>query len=253
MKKEIKVDKLNVLISDNRKELGDISAQAVHGWILESLRSKDEINILFAAAPSQDDFLSALIEYDDISWERINAFHMDEYIELPPEAPQGFGNYLRQRIFDVAEFKSVNLINGNADDLEMECRRYSSLLQQHPIDIVCAGIGENGHIAFNDPPLAKFDDNQSVRIIKLDERSRIQQVNDGCFSSIEKVPTYALTVTIPLIMSAGALACMVPGERKAPAVKRALFDPISEQIPASILRTHPKAILFLDTDSAKLI
>jgi glucosamine-6-phosphate deaminase len=253
MKKKFKVDKLNIFLCDNRAELGNISATTVHNWIIEFLSSKPELNMVFAAAPSQDDFLKALTVYADIPWERINAFHMDEYVGLPYDSPQRFGNYLKQRLFDLVPFKNINYLDGNQKDLEQECNRYSIILQQHPIDIVCAGIGENGHIAFNDPFLANFNDKQSVRIIKLDEKSQMQQVNDGCFANIEQVPKQALTLTIPILVSTRALACMVPGERKAAAVKSTLYGPVSEKIPASILRTHPQSILFLDADSAKLL
>lgn len=253
MLRKMKIDQLDINICEDRVELGRLAAETAHGWIMDICARQNELNMLFAAAPSQDEFLAALVAYQDIPWERINAFHMDEYMGLAADAPQRFSNYLKQRIFSLAPFKSVNYIDGNSPDPNLECERYSQLLRQHPLDIVCGGIGENGHIAFNDPHVADFADSQLIRLIELDDKSRAQQVNDGCFDHVALVPTHALTVTIPAIMAAAALVCMAPDSRKAPAVKRALFDPISEQIPASILRTHPQAVLFLDRDSAQLI
>lgn len=178
---------------------------------------------------------------------------MDEYIGLDQDAPQGFDNFLRDRLFEVANFKSVHYLQGNASDPDDECRRYSALLNSHKIDIVCMGIGENGHIAFNDPHVAHFDDKKLVKVVELDEMCRTQQVNDGCFESIDQVPTHALTLTIPALMSGDNIFCIVPAKTKAQAVLNTIKGDIEEACPASILRNHGNAILYIDSDSGSLI
>lgn len=251
--KNFKVDNLEVFISENRDEMGELAARDVHNRILELLKEKDAINMVFAAAPSQNEFLASLVSYDDVDWGRINAFHLDEYIGLSIEAPQRFANFLKDRIFGKVGFKSVNYIDGNAQDIEAECRRYSELLKEHPIDIGCIGIGENGHIAFNDPWVADFNDKKLVKVVELDERCRMQQVHDGCFFSLDEVPRYAITLTIPTIMSSRFIYCIVPAKTKAEAVYNTLKGDIVEDCPASILKTHPRAYLYLDMDSAEKI
>lgn len=244
--------KLDVRVYETRKEMGGAASEKFAKEVNELLLNKDEINVIFAAAPSQNEFLEALY-YESLDWSRINAFHMDEYIGLPAEAPQGFGNFLKHRLFDKFNFKSVNYLNGNADDIEAECARYTNLLHQHQIDIVCMGIGENGHLAFNDPPVADFEDKHTVKVVELDEVCRQQQVNDGCFATLDEVPTKALTLTIPTLLSAKYINCVVPGPTKAEAVKHTLNSEISTENPATILRKHPKAVLYLDRDSSKLL
>jgi glucosamine-6-phosphate deaminase len=246
-------DALSVHICDDRTELGRLSAKAVYDRMNELFKTKEEINLLFAAAPSQNEFLEALTAYKDIPWQRINAFHMDEYIGLDDNAPQRFGNFLKERIFDLVPFKSVNYIEGNSKELEQECQRYGELLKKYPLDIACTGIGENGHLAFNDPHVANFHDKKMVKIVALDEKSRRQQVNDGCFSHISLVPKSALTLTIPAIIAANYIVCMVPGLTKAEAVRNTLYGKISERCPASVLRLHQAAHLYIDHDSAKLL
>jgi len=246
-------DALSVYICDGRTELGRLSAKAVYDRINELFKTKEEINLLFAAAPSQNEFLRALTAYEDIPWQRINAFHMDEYIGLDYNTPQSFGNFLKERIFGCVPFKSVNYIEGNSKELEQECQRYGELLKKYPLDIACTGIGENGHLAFNDPHVANFHDNKLVQIVALDERSRNQQVNDGCFSHISLVPKNALTLTIPAIVAANYIVCVVPGLTKAEAVRNMLYGEISERCPASVLRLHKSANLYIDQDSAKFL
>lgn len=253
MKDRFMKDALSVYICDGRTELGRLSAKAVYDRINELFKTKEEINLLFASAPSQNEFLEALTTYEDIPWQRINAFHMDEYIGLDYNAPQRFGNFLKERIFGSVPFKSVNYIEGNSKELEQECQRYGELLKKYPLDIACTGIGENGHLAFNDPHVANFHDNKLVQIVALDEKSRRQQVNDGCFLHISLVPKKALTLTIPAIVAANYIVCMVPGLTKAQAVRNTLYGEISESCPASVLRLHKSANLYIDQDSAKLL
>lgn len=249
--KEMNSDKLKVKIYDSRKSMGEEAAREASDKIIELLSKKSEVNIIFAAAPSQNEFLASLVANDKVEWNRVNAFHMDEYIGLDKSAPQGFGNFLEEKIFGRLQFKSVNYLDGNAADIEAECQRYAELLRKFPTDIVCMGIGENGHIAFNDPHVAFFKDDKFVKVVELDEKCRNQQVNDGCFDSLEKVPTHALTLTIPALTAGKYIFCIVPGKTKTEAVTRTVRGKVEEACPASILREHDNAVLYVDTDSGK--
>lgn len=246
-------EKLKINVYETRKQMGVSATADVGAKIKELLKSREEINMIFAAAPSQNEFLESLINDKEIEWHRINAFHMDEYIGLAPDAPQGFGNFLRDRIFGKLPFKSLHYLKGNAEDREEECERYLKLLKSNPADIVCMGIGENGHIAFNDPHIALFNDDALVKIVELDQKCRQQQVNDGCFDTIDKVPTHAITLTIPALMSGKFIFCMVPAKTKAQAVFHTVKGDITEECPASILRTHENAVLYTDKESAGLL
>lgn len=251
--RKLKVDKLQVEIYENRNLMGEAAAKDITAKIKELLSEKVEINMIFAAAPSQNDVLKALIEESDIEWDRINAYHMDEYIGLDKDAPQGFGNFLRRNIFDCVPFKSVNYIDITTTNPDKEAERYGELLEKNPTDIVIMGIGENGHIAFNDPPVADFRDKRMVKPVKLDEICRQQQVNDGCFSSIDEVPTHAMTLTVPTLVQAPYLFCIVPASTKAKAVFETLNGSIGEHCPETILRLQENAKLYLDSDSAVLL
>ena len=247
-----KADKLSVNIYDTRKNMGAAAAADIAACIKELLGRKSEIYMIFAAAPSQNEMLEALIADKEIEWNRVHALHMDEYVNLPSDAPQGFGNFLRRAIFDRAPFASVNLIGTDADS-EATCRRYDALLAANKVDIVCMGIGENGHIAFNDPHVADFNDPCRIKKVDLDQKCRQQQVNDGCFASLDQVPTHALTLTVPTLYNVENIFCVVPAATKAEAVKNTVNGPVSEICPASILRTHDNAILYTDNDSAAQI
>lgn len=251
--KKMTVDCLNVKIYENRICMGEAAATDIKAKIAELLVEKSEINMIFAAAPSQNDVLKALVEDKEIEWHRINAYHMDEYIGLDKDAPQGFGNFLKVHIFELVPFKSVHYIDITTTDPNAEAERYGKLLMENPTDIVVMGIGENGHIAFNDPPVADFQDERVVKPVELDEICRQQQVNDGCFDSIEKVPTHAMTLTIPTLVKARYLFCIVPASTKAKAVYETLNGSIDEHCPASILRKHEHAMLYLDNESSKLL
>lgn len=252
MLNEFYAGRLKTSIYDTREEMGRCAAKEAAEALCAVLAVKDECNVIFAAAPSQNDFLAALCR-ESVEWERINAFHMDEYIGLDEDAPQRFGNFLKAAVFDRVPFKSVHYIHGNAADITGEIRRYSDLLTAHPVDIVFMGIGENGHIAFNDPHVAKFDDLCLMKQVELDERCRQQQVNDGCFAALEVVPRYALTLTVPALLSADRIFCIVPCETKAEAVYKTVCGEIRETLPASALRTHKNAALYLDIHSAALL
>lgn len=251
--KEFQKDRLKVEIYDTRAEMGNAAARDIKAKIAQLLSEKGEINMIFAAAPSQNEVLAALAEDEQIEWKRVNAYHMDEYIGLSADAPQGFGNFLKEHIFGRAPFKSVHYIDCTAADPEKEAARYEKLLRDNPPDIVVMGIGENGHIAFNDPPVADFQDVRGAKVVRLDEVCRNQQVHDGCFARLEEVPKYAITLTVPTLVSAPWLYCIVPAKTKAIAVKACLTGEIGEHCPASILRLQDNAVLYLDKDSAALL
>ncbi len=246
-------EQLTVKMFPSIQEMGKCAAIEVTNKICELLEKKAEINMIFASAPSQSEFLHQLIHSPQIDWTRINAFHMDEYIGISPEAPQSFGNFLRQRIFKKVPFKTVHYLNGCAENLEQECSRYSDLLLRHPVDIVCLGIGENGHIAFNDPDVADFNDPKLVKVVELDPVCRQQQVNEKCFEAFDLVPAKALTLTIPALLKADWMFCIVPFRSKARAVYNAIYGEISEKCPASILRKKENSYLYLDSESAERI
>ena len=245
---------LRVRVHDSRSSMGEDAAISCAECINELLQAKDEINMIFAAAPSQNEFLESLLK-QDVDFSRINAYHMDEYIGLEEGAKQCFGTYLYEHLFKHANFKTVNYIDPTATDIPAECLRYSEMIQSNPPDIVCMGIGENGHIAFNDPGthMADFTDPFLVKQVKLDEVCRNQQVNDGCFESIDLVPEYAITLTIPALMKAKHIFCIVPAKSKANAVYNTVKGKISVECPASILRMQLDANMFCDIDSASLI
>lgn len=251
--KSLQKDLLRVQIYETRGEMGRAAAADIKACMLSLLATRDELRMIFAAAPSQNEVLEALVTDKDIPWERVNAFHMDEYIGLPADAPQGFGNFLKAHIFGLAPFKSVSYINSTAEDAEAECLRYAALLAEKPVDIVVMGIGENGHIAFNDPPVADFEDRQAVKPVTLDEICRNQQVNDGCFASLAEVPKTAITLTVPTLLAGKHLFCIVPAKTKAGAVYATLTDAINEKCPATVLRRHESAVLYLDADSSALL
>ena len=251
--KSIKKDKLTVKIYNDRPEMGAAAAVEIAAKIKELLTKKDEINMIFAAAPSQSEVLAALVADKSVDWSRVNAYHMDEYIGLDKSAPQGFGNFLKRHIFGLLPFKSVNYIDISAKDPYAEAERYGALLEANPTDIVVMGIGENGHIAFNDPPVADFNDKFVVKPVKLDEICRNQQVNDGCFASIDEVPTHALTLTVPTLTRAPYLFCIVPAKTTAWAVRETINGEIGEHCPATALRLHDNAILYIEKESARLL
>ena len=251
--KEFMKDELTVRVFENRTLMGEAAARDISARIKELLAEKETINMIFAAAPSQNDVLLALVNDKTIEWNRINAYHMDEYVGLAKDAPQGFGNFLRRAIFDLVPFKSVNCIDTEAPCPNCECKRYGQMHTDNPTDIVVLGIGENGHIAFNDPGVADFNDEAVVKVVELDAMCRQQQVNDGCFAKIDDVPTHALTLTVPTLVKAESLFCIVPAKTKANAVKETIYGKIDEHCPATILRTRRGAMLYLDNESSALI
>lgn len=242
------VDGLSVRVFGDRATLGAAAGADVAEAIRGLLRSQERVRVVFAAAPSQSEMLATLARAEAVDWSRVVALHMDEYLGLEAGAPQSFGAFLRDSLFDTVNPGEVHLIDGRRDADE-EASRYAALLEEAPVDVVCLGIGENGHLAFNDPPVADFEDPLLVKTVELDEASRQQQVNDGMFPSIGQVPTRAITLTLPALLSGARLFCVVPGETKREAVRRSLRGPVTTDCPASVLRRHPNCVLYLDADS----
>ena len=236
-------------IFDTRAEMGAAAAEEAAACIKSLLAQHEEINCVFAAAPSQNDFLAALRADGSIPWERINAYHMDEYVGLKMGGPNSFSGFLKDAIFDRVPFRSVHLINGeNAPEAEAE--RYGNALRDITIHITFMGIGENGHIAFNDPSVADFNDPALVKVVELEESCRMQQVHDGCFPRLEDVPRRAMTLTCPTLLSSEHIFCIVPTEKKRQATIAALTGEISEACPASVLRRKDGAKMYIDRDCA---
>lgn len=252
MKTSLTIEKLRVIVYDERIEMGNAAADFVQKKLVEAIRQKGSANLILATGASQFSFLEALKE-KEIDWQKVTVFHLDEYKGISSSHPASFRRYLRERILDEVTPKRVYFLNGDADDLKQEMEQYADELKKHTIDIACIGIGENGHIAFNDPADADFNDPKLVKLVTLDEACRNQQLGEGWFPTFEDVPEHALTLTIPAIMGCKAISCVVPDERKAEAVYNALYKEISTACPASILRTHMETKLFLDKGSASKI
>lgn len=239
---------LSVHVASSRSAMGARAAADIASEIRALLARQQGVRIMFAAAPSQSEMLQSLTGSPGVEWSRVTAFHMDEYLDLAVDAPQRFGAWLRRTIFDHQPFGAVHLIE--TDGLPSQIAAdYAVKLNAAPIDIVCCGVGVNGHLAFNDPP-ADFRDPHTVKVVALDERSRQQQVDDKCFASIQNVPTHAVTVTIPTLLAAHTIFCTVPGAQKNCAIRDMLERPVTSLCPATALRLHPRCTLYLDRESA---
>jgi glucosamine-6-phosphate deaminase len=247
-----KVEKLSVHIFDTREEMGKVAAEDAARRINAIIAKNGVANVVFAAAPSQNDLIENLLKAD-IDWSKVRAFHQDEYVGISAEEPAGFGNFLDRAIFKKVHFKELHYLLCCADEAEEKCEAYAQLLRKYPIDLIFLGIGENGHLAFNDPAVADFNDPKMVKIVELDDVCRQQQVNDGCFAALDDVPKQAMTMTMSLIMNIPEAICVVPTIRKANAVYRALCGEVTTACPSSILRNHPNAALYLDEDSASML
>lgn len=236
-----------------RREAGEAGAARASAVIRAAIAEEGRAAVVFAAAPSQNEFLAALREDAAIDWSRVTAFHLDEYAGLPASHPASFRRFLRERLMDHVPLARFHELAGDAPDLAAEADRYQELLAEQPPVLVALGIGENGHLAFIDPGECDFSDPRDVRIVNLDEACRQQQVNDGCFERVDDVPRRALSLTIPFFMRTPHAVVTVPGAAKAIAVRAALEGPISPRCPASILRQHPSAAIYLDLDSSALL
>ena len=243
-------DDLPVQVYGSAVEMAVAGAKETGEYLSQIIANQGKANIIFACATSQIQFLDALTKIPNLDWSRITAFHMDEYLGITSDQPASFRRFLRENVIEKVKPGVVHFINGDALQPLTECSRYSRLLSENTIDLCCLGIGENGHIAFNDPPVAQFDDPKLIKLVQLDLACRRQQVGEGCFPSLDAVPQYAYTLTIPALCRAKKMVCIVPDERKSNAVKNALEGPIQTDCPASILRRQKQAILYLDLPAA---
>ena len=247
------VDGATVAVHPDVEAMARASADEARDVMRAAADARGVVHAMFATGNSQLDFVRALVEETDgVPWSDTVVFHMDEYVGVGPDHPAGFQRWIRERIVDPARPKAAYFVEG-LGDAEAECARYTDLLRGHPLDLCCLGIGENGHLAFNDPPVADFDDPLDVKVVELDAGCRRQQVNEGHFPDVDAVPTRAITVTIPALLRAGRVLAIVPEARKAESVRDALTGPVSTRCPASALRTITHATIHLDPGSASLL
>lgn len=253
LSRRFRADKLNVYVYETRPMMGKAAAAVIAAEIRYLIDEHGRAVVIFASAPSQNEFLANLVEAPDIDWSRVVAFHLDEYLGMNENAPQSFRRFLIDRLVNKVPLGEFHGLRGDAADGTSEAKRYAEVLKENPPDIAVLGIGENGHLAFIDPPFCNFEDPEPVKVVQLDEVCRRQQVNDGAFQSLDQVPGNALSLTIPTLMAVPKVFPIAPGPAKRQAIKNAVEGPISTTCPASILRTHPEGHLFIDLDSAELL
>lgn len=253
--KEWRADALVVRVYETVDALASAAARDASTILQAALEQRGHANVMLATGTSQLRFLARLVESagSAIDWSRVTGFHMDEYVGLAPTHPASFQRYMRERVAAHLPFGAFHYIDGAAPDPASEAARYDRLIEDHPVDLCCLGIGENGHLAFNDPPVADFDDPLLVKVVELDDRCKLQQVGEGHFATIADVPPRAITVTIPGLLRARHGLAIVPEARKAAPVRAALEGPITTDCPASILRRHAHVVLYLDGESAALL
>ena len=253
LQREFRADQLNVYVYESRPKMGQAAAWVIAAEIRRAIQERGRAVVILASAPSQNEFLANLAEAPDIDWSRVIAFHLDEYLGMDDQAPQSFRRFLIDRLVNRVPLGQFNGLRGEAPDGAAEAKRYAELLEQNPPDFAVLGIGENGHLAFIDPPFCDFNDPEPVKVVQLDEICRNQQVNDGAFATLDEVPRDALSLTIPTLMARPKLFAIAPGPAKRQAIKNAVEGPISTSCPASILRTHPNAHLFIDVVAAEYL
>ncbi len=251
--KTLTVDKLTVRVYASTADLVAAAALEAHGALLSALAARGSAAAILATGNSQLQFLEELIRLGGIDWSRVTLFHMDEYLGIDAAHPASFIRYLRERVESKVQPKTFHYIAGDSLEPIRECERYEALLKAQPIDLCCLGVGENGHLAFNDPPVADFADSHWVKIVGLDETNRKQQAGYGHFKSIDDVPRYGITLTIPALMAATKVLCLAPDKRKAQIIRETLKGPVGSACPASCLRTQRQALLLLDEGSASLL
>lgn len=248
--RRLQIDQLPVEVYGSRAAMGAAAAAVAQAVLQRAITERGEANLILATGNSQLSFLHALRELPGIAWEKVRVFHMDEYLGIEPTHPASFPLFLHEHILDQVQPGTFYPVPGQPEDVDQACAEYEALLRQYPADLVALGFGENGHLAFNDPPYADFDDPKWVKVVALDETSRRQQVGEGHFPTLDSVPTHAITLTIPALLAAKRVLAIVPETRKVKAVRACLYGPVSEDRPGSILRTVKHATLYLDPDSA---
>ena len=250
---ERKVGGAEVKVFPSKRAAGEAAAEAAADSLVCALRDQEKARVIVATGNSQLETMRSLTQRQGIDWSRVEVFHMDEYAGIPADHPASFHKWVKEKLVDLVHPGQVHYIEGDAPDLEQECARYARLLQAAPIHLCLLGIGENGHLAFNDPHTADFNDPLAVKLVTLDDVSRRQQVGEGHFPSLADVPAQALTLTIPALMRSERIVYSVPERRKAEAVRQALEGPVTTQCPASQLRGHARAKIYLDAESASLL
>jgi glucosamine-6-phosphate deaminase len=244
---------MQVQVFSSKREASEEAAQTAAAILRGTIASRGRARMVLSTGNSQLDFIDVLVRVHDLDWSAVEALHLDEYVGMSAAHPASFRLWLKTRLADRVPLRAMHYLNGGAPDLEAECRRYGALLAEAPIDVGFIGIGENGHIGFNDPPVADFTDPVPIKAVRLDDACRRQQVGEGHFPDISTVPEGALSLTCSAILGMTNLICCVPELRKAKAVQDTIEGPVSTACPASILRTHPRAQLFLDLESASLL
>jgi len=240
-------------IFETKEMMGQAAAEAAAGGIRNAIAQRGQANLILATGASQFEMLECLVATGGIDWSKVVMFHLDEYIGLGPEHPASFRKYLRQRFVErVGNLQAAHFVDGDAEDPEQECERLGALIQAHPIDVACIGIGENGHLAFNDPP-ADFETEEPYLLVQLDQRCRKQQLGEGWFETLEQVPSQAISMSIRQILKSRRLVVTVPDRRKAEAVRNALAGSVTPDCPASILREHANCSMFLDKAAGALL
>lgn len=251
--KAFSVDRLPVRIFTTLADLAAAAAGDAATVLIAAIAARGRARAIIATGNSQDQFLDQLTQRAGIDWSKVELFHMDEYLGMPITHPASFRRYLKQRVFDRVQPAAAHYLEGDALEPLKAMRDYAAALAAAPVDLCCLGIGENGHLAFNDPAVADFADPEAIKLVKLDEKCRRQQVGEGHFPNLDAVPAYAITLTIPALCRVGRMIAVVPEKRKAGAVKASLEGPISPACPGSFLRQQPHATLYLDADSASLL
>ncbi len=242
---------MKIIVCENVKEMGRRAAEDAAARLRQTIAERGSANLLVATGASQFEVLAALVAAQGIDWSKVTGFHLDEYLGLPATHPASFRGYLKERLVDRVPLAAFHYIDGEADPAA-ECRRVGDLIRRHPIDVALVGIGENGHLAFNDPP-ADFETEEPYIVVNLDEACRRQQFGEGWFPTFDAVPSRAISMSIRQIMKSRKIICSVPDRRKAVAVRAALEGPVTPQVPASILQTHPDATIYLDPPAAELL
>lgn len=242
---------MKVYIGKDKLDMAQKAADMAADKIRKAIAENGEARIIVATGASQFEFLEALVKAPGIDWTKVTGFHLDEYVGIPVTHKASFRGYMRERLVarTPQPMKVFNEVNGEAADQDAEVARLEALIRVAPIDVACVGIGENGHLAFNDPP-ADFDTNRAYKVVPLDQKCRMQQVGEGWFATIDDVPTQAFSMTIKQIMWSKSIVCTCPDARKADAVKGAVEGPVTNTLPSSILQMHPDCGMFLDPDSA---